>query len=172
MLSGAAGQLYGNRYIWRFLPGWQTNLATIGVIQFGYMQKLFAARKWYDLVPDQQHVFVTAGYGTFRNTGQFATKPGGRFASNDYVTATVTPDGALGMAYLPQGGTITVDLSKLKHNVTARWFDPSANTFQAIACRRSHLRQSYGGSYGPAGRLASDQHRHAAIHRARQKQWR
>ena len=84
-------------------------------------------------VPDQKHVFVTAGYGTFRNTGQFATKPGGRFASNDYVTAAVTPDGALGMAYLPQGGTITVDLRKLKHNVTARWFDPSANTFQAIA---------------------------------------
>ena len=105
-------------------------------------------------VPDQKHVFVTAGYGTFRNTGQFATKPGGRFASNDYVTAAVTPDGALGMAYLPQGGTITVDLRKLKHNVTARWFDPSANTFQAIAGRRSHLRQSYGGQAEAMARQA------------------
>jgi len=133
MLSGAAGQLYGDKYIWRFLPGWKDNLNTIGIIQIGYMQKLFAARKWYELVPDQAHTFVTAGYGTFRNTGQSATKPGGRFANNDYVTAAVTPDGTLGMAYLPQGGTITVDMSKLHNSVTARWFDPCANTFQAIA---------------------------------------
>jgi len=132
MLSGAAGQLYGDKYIWRFLPGWQTNLDTIGVIQFGYMQKLFAARKWYDLVPDQQHKFVTAGYGIFRNTGQFATKPGGRFASNDYVTAAVTRDGTLGMAYLPQGGTITVDLSKLKNRIMAWWFDPTSDSSRMI----------------------------------------
>jgi hypothetical protein len=49
------------------------------------------------------------------------------------VTAALTPDGTLGMAYLPQGGTITVDMRKLQKDVTARWFDPSANSFQAIA---------------------------------------
>ncbi len=56
-----------------------------------------------------------------------------RFADNDYVTAAVTFDGSLGMAYLPQGGTITVDLSRLQNGITARWFDPTANSFQAIA---------------------------------------
>ena len=49
------------------------------------------------------------------------------------MTAALTPDGSLGMAYLPQGGTITVAMSKLQNGVTARWFDPSANTFKAIA---------------------------------------
>jgi hypothetical protein len=125
MLSGAAGQLYGNRFTWPFLPGWQSNLDSPGVVQLGYMQNLFGVRKWYELVPDQKHAFVTAGYGKFISAG--------RFIGNDYVTAALTPDGSLGMAYLPQGGKITVAMSKLQKPVTARWFDPSANTFKAIA---------------------------------------
>lgn len=133
MLSGAAGQLYGHKYIWRFLPGWQEHLDSPGVIQLGYMAKLFGSRKWYDLVPDQTHTFVTAGYGTFAATGPPATPARGRFSDNDYVTAARTPDGTVGMAYLPQGGTITVDMATLKSTITARWFDPSANRFEDIA---------------------------------------
>jgi hypothetical protein len=133
MLSGADGQLYGDKYIWRFLPGWQTNLDTPGVIQLGYLKDLFAAHKWYHLVPDQARAFVTAGYGHFVSIAAAAKPPRGRIAGNDYVTAALTPDGTLGMAYLPQGGTITVDMRKLQKDVIARWFDPSANSFQAIA---------------------------------------
>ena len=133
MLSGAAGQLYGNKYTWRFLPGWQNYLDSPGVIQFGYMENLFKARKWYDLVPDQKHTFVTAGYGRFISTGPPATPTQARFADNNYVTAALTPDGTLGMAYLPQGGTITVAMSQLQKDITARWFDPTDNTFKAIA---------------------------------------
>jgi hypothetical protein len=125
MLSGATGQLYGNHYIWRFLPDWRSYLDSPGVDQLGYMKNLFGARKWYNLVPDQTHAFVTAGYGSFVSSGLFT--------GNDYVTAALTPDGSLGMAYLPQGGTITVAMAKLQNPVTARWFDPSANTFTAIA---------------------------------------
>jgi hypothetical protein len=132
MLSGATGQLYGNHYTWTFAAGWQSHLYTPGVTELGYMREFFATRKWYELVPDQAHTFVTAGYGKFISAGPPATKPGGRFAMNDYVTAALTPDGSLGVAYLPQGGTITVDLSRLQNGVTARWFDPSANTYQAI----------------------------------------
>jgi hypothetical protein len=36
------------------------------------------------------------------------------------------------MAYLPQGGTITVAMTKLQNTITTRWFDPGANTFRAI----------------------------------------
>ena len=132
MLSGAAGQLYGNKYIWRFLPDWQNHLDSPGVVQFGYMENLFKSVKWYDLVPDQKHTFVTAGYGRFMTTGPPATPTRGRFADNNYVTAALTPDGTLGMAYLPQGGTITVAMSKLQNGITARWFDPTDNTFKAI----------------------------------------
>jgi uncharacterized repeat protein (TIGR01451 family) len=126
MLSGATGQLYGNFYSVRFPPsGWQNYLDSVGVTQLGYMANLFGPRAWYNLVPDQTHVFVTAGYGQFTASGFIA--------GNNYVTAALTPDGSFGIAYLPQGGTITVAMTNLQSNITARWFDPSANTFTNIA---------------------------------------
>jgi hypothetical protein len=125
MLSGATGQLYGNHYAVGFPSGWQNNLDSPGVTQLKYMANLFGSRPWYKLVPDQNHVFVTGGYG------QFIT--GGLIDGNNYVTSAVTHDGLLGMAYLPQGGIVTVAMTKFRNTVTARWFDPSANTFTTIA---------------------------------------
>ena len=100
------------------------------------MENFFAARKWYDLVPDQKHTFVTAGYGHFISTGPPATPTRARFADNNYVTAALTPDGTLGMAYLPQGGTITVAMSKLQNGITARWFDPTGKRSRPLPARR------------------------------------
>jgi Protein of unknown function (DUF4038) len=62
MLSGTTGQVYGSAYTWRLEKGWETKLDTPGVIQLGYMKNLFVSRKWYDLVPDQHHTIVIAGY--------------------------------------------------------------------------------------------------------------
>jgi uncharacterized repeat protein (TIGR01451 family) len=125
MLSGATGQLYGNFYTVRFPSGWPSFLESPGVTQLGYMANLFGSQAWYNLVPDQAHEFVTAGYGQFASSGLIT--------GNNYVTAALTPDGALGMAYLPQGGTITVAMTRFQNTVSARWFDPSANTFTNIA---------------------------------------
>src|SRR5437763_621962 len=41
LLSGAAGQLYGNDYTWPFVPGWQAHLATPGSVQMTYVKALF-----------------------------------------------------------------------------------------------------------------------------------
>ena len=125
MLSGASGQLYGNYYTVRFPSGWQNYLDTPGVTQLEYMANLFGSRQWYNLVPDQAHTFVTGGYGNFVTNGLIA--------GNNYVTSAVTPDGSLGMAYLPRGGTITVAMTNLQNTISARWFDPSANSFTTIA---------------------------------------
>jgi hypothetical protein len=125
MLSGATGQVYGNHYTWTFTHGWQNHLGSPGVSQLRFMARLFGSRKWYDLVPDQAHVFVTGGFGRFVSSRLIK--------GNNYVASAVTGDGSLGMAYLPQGGTITVAMSKLGNAVYARWFDPSANTFKTIA---------------------------------------
>ncbi len=124
LLSGATGQLYGNHYTWQFISGWQTNLNTSGTIQFGYVKALFESRRWYDLIPDQNHTVVTAGYGTFTS--------GGALVDSDYATAAQTADGALVMVYLPTIRTITVDMSKLSGPVTAQWYDPSSGTDVAI----------------------------------------
>jgi chitodextrinase len=124
MLSGATGQLYGNHYTVTFTGGWQNELDTTGVVQLGYMKSFFGSRPWYNLVPDQNHTFVTAGYGTFSSSSSIG--------SNDYVTAAITPDGTLGIAYLPTTQTITVNMAAFSGPVTARWFDPSNNTYTSI----------------------------------------
>ena len=125
MLSGASGQLYGNFYTVRFPSGWQNYLDTPGVTQLAYMANLFGPRAWYKLVPDQTHAFVTGGYGNFVSSGLIS--------GNNFVTSAVTPDGSLGMAYLPRGGTITVAMTNLQNTISARWFDPSVNSFTTIA---------------------------------------
>ena len=125
MLAGATGQFYGNHYTWQFADGWQRHLDTTGSRQVGYLVKLFASRPWYRLLPDEKHTLVTTGYG----------KPtaDGDVDSSDYVTAAATPDGTLGIAYLPIGGTITVDLARLKGSVRASWYDPTDGTYRPVS---------------------------------------
>jgi Protein of unknown function (DUF4038)/Putative collagen-binding domain of a collagenase len=118
-LSGATGQLYGNRYTWQFIDGWKDQLDTPGAVQMSHVTTLFEPRAWYDLVPDQNHTVVTSGFGTF--------------GSGDYVTAARTPDGKSVMAYVPSVRTVTVDMSKLSGTVTARWYDPTVGRFTDIS---------------------------------------
>lgn len=124
MLSGAAGQLYGSAFTWRFSSGWQSNLDTPGVRQLSLMKNLFLGRRWYDLVPDQEHETVTAGYGTFSARGSIST--------DNYVTAARTPDGALIMAYLPSSRPITVDMARLAAKAAASWYDPTNGSYRSI----------------------------------------
>jgi hypothetical protein len=123
-LSGTAGQLYGSAYSWRLQGDWKDNLDTVGVQQLFWMQQLFAARRWYDLVPDRKHQVLVKGYGTFSEDDPIP--------DDTYATAARTPDGALVMAYLPDIRTVTIDMTKLSAQVTARWFDPTNNAFSSI----------------------------------------
>jgi chitodextrinase len=125
LLSGAAGQLYGNRYTWPFVDGWQSHLDTPGSAQMAHVKFLFEARPWWNLIPDQSHTVVTAGYGDYAN--------GGALIDNDYLTAARTPDGGLVMAYMPTIRTVTVDMTKLATAANATWYDPSHGAFTAIA---------------------------------------
>jgi hypothetical protein len=145
MLSGATGQVYGSAYTWRLEKGWQTRLDSPGVVQLGYVKRLFAARRWYDLIPDQTHTFVTAGYGSIAGyigalTVDFSKAHRwiraafdsfkrhtcfGSVTTNAYAAAASTPDGSLVMIYMPTIRTVTVDLSKLSGRATARWYDPT-----------------------------------------------
>jgi hypothetical protein len=141
-LSGATGQLYGSFYSWRFARGWQAHLDTPGITQFAYMHRLFAARKWYELVPDQTHTVVTDGRGQFSATGSITT--------DTYSTAARTSDGSLVMAYLPTIRTISLDMSKLAGIATARWFDPTNGTYAAID--GSPFMNSGGRQFAPPGK--------------------
>jgi len=121
ILSGATGQFYGNRYTWQFTEGWKDHLDTPGSAQVGHLARLFTSVPWYQLVPDQAHRIVTAGYGTYTETGNVG--------SSDYVTTAGTPDRTVAMSYLPNGGTVTVDMARFPRPVRARWFDPANGTY-------------------------------------------
>ena len=125
LLSGACGHFMGNHFTWQFLGGWQTNMNTVGSLQTTNVRTLFAARHWYELVPDQNHSVVTAGFGTFAT--------GGSLTNNDYATAARTPDGSLVMAYLPTLRTLTVNMTNLSAPAKASWFDPVSGAYFAIA---------------------------------------
>jgi Protein of unknown function (DUF4038)/Putative collagen-binding domain of a collagenase len=124
MLAGATGQFYGNHFTWQFADGWKQNLDTPGTVQMGYLVKLFAGRPWSQLVPDQAHKIVTAGYGTFASSGNVE--------SSNYVTTAATPGGSLALSYLPAGGTITVDMARLAGPVQANWYDPANGRYSAV----------------------------------------
>ena len=124
LLSGATGQFYGNKYTWQFLNGWQERLDTLGSRQMTYATNLFARRRWFDLVPDDDHLVVVSGYGSYAATGSVQ--------DSNYVTAARTPDGRLVMAYVPEGQTIGVDMSKLAARVRARWYDPTNGTYRRV----------------------------------------
>ena len=128
-LAGACGHVYGSGYIWSLSSGWKDKLDTAAVTQFGYCRDLFESRPWHSLVPDQAHVLVTAGYGTFWSGGE----PSSGISQNDYVTAASTPDGQLALVYIPTVRTVTVDLARLSGSITARWYDPTSGTYQPIA---------------------------------------
>ena len=70
LTSGVTGQLYGNHYTWTLPPDWKSQLDTKAVVQLGYFQNLVNSIAWYNLVPDQTHTILTAGYGaTVRSRG-------------------------------------------------------------------------------------------------------
>lgn len=128
-LAGAnAGQMYGSENIYPFLPGWQNYLDTSAVTEFGYLNSFLKSTKWYNLVPDQSHIIVTAGYGTFDN-GQ----DGACIDVNDYVTTSYSVDGMTSVSYAPHTTSLTVDMSRFSGQVTAKWYDPTSGNFSTVS---------------------------------------
>ncbi len=46
MLSGGAGQFYGNHYTWSFPPGWDSHIDTVGVSQLTIWKDFFSSLAW------------------------------------------------------------------------------------------------------------------------------
>ena len=90
------------------------------------MKNLFLPRRWYELVPDQEHLVVTDGYGTPSALGT------GSVTTDTYLTAAQTPDGALVIAYMPTTSAISLDMSTLSGTVAAHWYDPTTGEYIAV----------------------------------------
>ena len=135
-LSGAAGQLYGNHYTWQFIDGWRSHLDTVGVRELGYLTKLMESLPWYELVPDSAHRIVVGGYGRF--------SPDAKVADGNYVTTAATPDRSVALSYLPAGGSVVLDLTRLRPRARAQWFDPTSGSLRtATPVTRTSTRARY-----------------------------
>jgi hypothetical protein len=100
VLSGGMGHIFGNCPIWHF--------GSDGM----YVQQLFTSLDWHLLVPDFDHVVMTAGYGNWGN--------------RNYVTAALTEDGNTMVAYLPSSRPVTIDMSKISgFEANCKWYNPS-----------------------------------------------
>jgi hypothetical protein len=148
VLSGAAGQFYGNHYTWQFAHGWQDHLDTPGSTEMGYLVKLFAGRPWFRLVPDQAHTIVAGGYGTPTTDGNVG--------SSDYVTTAATPDGTLAVAYVPTARTLAIDMTRFAGPVLAQWYDPTNGTYSPAS--RSRFPNSGNVNLTTPGKNASGDH--------------
>ena len=136
--GGLGGVMYGNRYIWYFSTGgvWQKSLNNHGAVQCGYLRSFLEPLHWWELEPDFSHKFCTAGYGTeFSDLTQASTR---NQASRSYISvdgyapAMSTGDGTLGIVYVQNTTTLTIDLSKMSGKVTAEWYDPTNNSYSSI----------------------------------------
>jgi len=112
LLSGAAGQFYGNSPIWHMgVEGgnWQAALSDPGRLDMMHVRHLFESRAWDKLVPDRSRTVLT----------------GGLSSGDDRAVAAITEDGATLIVYAPSRRTLTVNLNALSgSNATAWWFNP------------------------------------------------
>jgi hypothetical protein len=118
LLNGGMGENFGNGVIWPFHSGWQAALNSQGSQDMSRLSGFFSQLSWQTLVPDTANALLTAGLGT----------------GLGHVSAALASDGTLGVFYVPASGTaLTVALSKLTGQVTARWFDPTSGAFTAAS---------------------------------------
>jgi hypothetical protein len=129
MLSGGAGQFYGNSYTWSFKSGWQNNLDTPGARQLSLWKKLFTSLPWQDLIPDQDNKIVAVGGGSYGDLNVSVSK-------SNYCTAARTKDGSLVAVYVPDSPSITINMSALRAPALAKWFDPTDGTYTDAAASR------------------------------------
>lgn len=123
-LSGGVGHFFGNNPIWGFgdspslafqsgtpSSDWKAVLGGNGSVFMNHAGRVLKPRRWYDLVPDQTHVYVTGGNGTS--------------GTSDYATVSAAANGELLIGYFPTSRTVTLDATKFSKPFYIRWIDPA-----------------------------------------------
>jgi hypothetical protein len=87
------------------------------------LNKFICSIEWWKLVPsglDGSKRLIVDGEG--------------KDTLNNFVSAACDKEGSLLVAYIPpkHAGTITVDLSALKKNIIAKWYDPTSAEFIVV----------------------------------------
>ncbi len=123
LVSPPAGVTYGGQGIW----GWHTKVQAPadhistglgspwhvakdlpGAFSMKYLHQFFKSIEWWELVPSPEIL---------------AQQPGKKDASK-FIAAARSKAGDLAVAYLPEGGSVTLKTESLNKGLTARWYHP------------------------------------------------
>jgi hypothetical protein len=116
---------YGHNDLWRCNPTWRTAIDSPGARQMGVLKRLFTARDWWKLVPDQSVFALGAG-------GEKTLNVAARSTEGDGI-----------IAYLSHPATVSIRLTTITaaDRARARWVDPEsgeeteAGTFPVAGAR-------------------------------------
>ena len=123
MLSGAAGQFFGNNPIWHFdgptlfkyEGSWQQALDSVGSRDMARLGAFFRSQPWIELQPAADGQVVTTDTGVA-------------------PVAASSTDGTITIVYVPAHSTGTRELLlKSRHASAAQWFDPAGDASPVIA---------------------------------------
>jgi len=107
MLSGACGQIMGNKPVWAFDPIWEKSLDSPGARSMMHLRLLLEQVGWYDFQPADSG-FLLEGEGF----------------DSERVAAALSSDGKRVLVYVPTTRTLVLDAKQLKAPYKARWIDP------------------------------------------------
>ena len=125
VFAGAFGHTYGHRDVQVFyIPGepapfyslsdWRDAINAPGAGQMKHLKSLMESRSFLNRVQDQTVVVSGIGSGLA------------------HIRATRAANGSYAMIYIPDGRTVTVDMTKLNGSVQASWFDPRTGSYSTI----------------------------------------
>lgn len=126
LVSPTAGITYGHHAIWFWTDkpevptdhansgiaiAWHEAVASEGAGSVKHLSDLFGSIRWWTLRPDQEMV---------RNQPSSALQ---------FIASARSEDGSLAMVYLPEGGELKLNASRLKPGGRMRWFDPATGEY-------------------------------------------
>jgi hypothetical protein len=117
LLAGSCGYTYGNNAVWQMfekggviaiptLSDWREALDRPGAETMRYVRKLFEARPFHMIIPAQQCIAGENPPDSLR------------------VRAAIARDNSFLLAYASVGQELNIDLSTMRNNVVAWWYNP------------------------------------------------
>lgn len=131
LTSGGCGSNYGGEGTWGWSAPDDVVTNQVATVQQPAMRAAIESRPyWWDLVPDLNSSFLTAGRGTKASLPASSGVAAGEYSGGGtYVTGAKTPDGRLAVIYMPNAATtLTVDTTQMATGYTTTWVDPTNGT--------------------------------------------
>ena len=126
VFAGAAGHTYGHRDVEVFHePGepsafqsrgyWKDSLQAAGAGQMRHLRALIESHSFFNRIPDQSILLSNPGSGI------------------EHVSATRASNGNWSLIYIPTGGVVTINMSKISGTgVRASWLNPRDGIYTSI----------------------------------------